>query len=189
MAINLAKTENKGINLTKSHPALEKVKAELWWKVPNNDPKYDLDVSAFCLKSTASGPKLISDEHLVFYNNESLPDKSVSKTPDMRQGGTEEVFISISKLDPVIDEISIVVTIDQAVKRGQSFGQVPEAGINIINADTNEVIAFYDLDAEFKNETAVQIGSFYKKDGEFTFQAIGTGFVGLELGDFVAGYQ
>lgn len=189
MAINLAKSENKGINLTKSQPAMEKVKAVLWWNVPNNNPKYDLDVSAFVLKTTVKGPKLLGDDYLVFYNNEATPEKSVTKTPDMRQGGTEEVFIDIPSLPASVDEISIVVTIHEAISRGQSFGQVPEAGIKILNADTNEEIAFYDLDAEYKNETAVQVGSFFKRDGQFSFQAIGAGFDGLELGDIVNGYQ
>jgi tellurium resistance protein TerD len=189
MSINLQKTENKGINLTKTVPAMTKVKAVLWWDTPKSNPNYDLDVSAFVLKSTDSGPKLIGDEYLVFYNNESTPEGSVKKTPDMRSGGSEEVVIDIPGLPANADEISFVVTIHEAIKRGQSFGQVPEAGIKILNAETGDEIAFYDLDAEFKNETAVQVGSFFKQNGEFTFQAIGTGFEGLELGDFVSGYQ
>lgn len=189
MAINLAKTESKGINLTKSAPALTKVKAVLWWKAPTLPKKYDLDVSAFILKATDNGPKLLSDEHFVFYNNETAVDKSVWKTPDQRGGGSEEIFIDIAALSPDADEVSIVVTIHNAVEYKQHFGEVPEAGIKIINADTDEEIAFYDLDADFKNKTAVQIGSFFKQNNEFSFQAVGQGFEGLELGDFVAGYQ
>jgi tellurium resistance protein TerD len=190
MAINLAKTESKGINLTKTHPALTQVKAILWWTAPKTPVKYDLDVSAFILKSTPNGPKLLSDDHFIFYNQEnSTPEHSVWKTPDQRGGGSEELFIDILALLPEADEVSIVVTIHDAIKLNQHFGEVPEAGIKLLNAETNEEIAFYDLDADFKNKTAVQIGSFFKQNGEFTFQAVGEGFEELELGDFVAGYQ
>lgn len=189
MAINLSKTETKSINLSKAAPALTKVKAVLWWDAPTSPVKYDLDVSAFILQPSATGPKLISDEHFVFYNNETAGDGSVWKTPDQRGGGSEEMFVDIQKLSKDANEVSIVVTIHEANKLNQHFGEIPEAGIKIINADTNEEIAFYDLDSSFKNATAVQIGSFFKQDSEFSFQAIGTGFEGVELGDFLNGYQ
>ena len=189
MSINLAKEEKKGINLTKTAPSLKNVKAKLWWKLPKSSPAYDLDVSAFCLKSTDAGPKLVGDEFLVFYNNEQTPDKSVTKTPDARDAGEEEILIKIAELDSRIEEISLVVTIHEAIERGQSFGQIQEAGIKIFNADTDEEIAFYDLDENFKAETSVQVGSFYKHGDGFKFQAVGAGFVGIGLGEFVAGYQ
>ena len=189
MSINLAKTEKKGINLSKTAPDMKNVKALLWWKLPKSSPAYDLDVSAFCLKSTDSGPKLVGDEYLVFYNNEQTPEKSVIKTPDVRDAGQEEILIKINELESSIEEISLVVTIHNATALNQSFGQIQEAGIKIINDDTGEELAFYDLDENFKNETAVQVGSFYRQGDGFKFQAVGAGFVGLGLGDFVAGYQ
>lgn len=188
MAINLNKTENKSINLTKSAPSLTKVKAVLWWDAPNAPKKYDLDVSAFILKSTPNGPKLLSEEHFVFYNNETASDQSVWKTPDQRGGGSEELFIDVTKLNQSVDEVSIVVTIHEAIERGQHFGEIAEAGIKILNADTNEELAFYDLDADYKNQISVQFGSLYRQNGEFVFQAIGQGFADLTLGDFVEGY-
>jgi tellurium resistance protein TerD len=188
MAINLNKTENKSINLTKSAPSLTKVKAVLWWDAPKAPVKYDLDVSGFILKSTPNGPKLISEKHFVFFNNETAIDKSVWKTEDQRGGGTEELFIDVTKLDSSVDEVSIVVTIHEAIERNQHFGEIAEAGIKILNADTNEELAFYDLDADYKNQISVQFGSLYKKNNEFTFQAIGQGYSDLTLGDFVEGY-
>lgn len=188
--INLAKTESKSINLTKSVPSLTEIKVVLWWTAPKSPVKYDLDVTAFGLASTPSGPKLLGegDEFLLFYNNEKLVDGSMWKTPDQRGGGSEELFISIPKLNSKLDEVSIVVTIHEANKLHQHFGEVPEAGIKILNAATNEEICFFDLDADFSGKSAVQIGSFFKQNGEFVFQAIGTGFEGLELMDFISGY-
>jgi tellurium resistance protein TerD len=188
MAINLEKSANKGINLTKTAPAMENITVHLWWN--GNEKPIDLDISAFILKSTPAGPKLISDDHLVFYNNETPAHGIAWKTKDQRTGGTEELYLNIPKLAAVAeaDEVSLVVTIDKAEELNHTFGKIDDAGIKIINADTHEELAFYDLDANFKNETAVQVGSFFKQNGEFTFQAIGEGFT-LGLGDFVAGYQ
>lgn len=187
MAINLEKKEK--INLEKASDKLKKVKAVLWWKAPNHFPKFDLDVSAFCLQTTPNGPKLLADEYFVFYNNESTPDKSVVKSPDVRDSGSEELVIDIPALPTTVDEISIIVTIHKGDERKQSFGQIEDAGIKIYNEDTGEEICFFDLDEQFSNETAVQVGSFFNPgSGEFSFQAVGTGYK-LDLGAFVEGYQ
>jgi tellurium resistance protein TerD len=50
------------------------------------------------------------------------------------------------------------------------------------------MVADYDLDEMFSNETAVQFGSFFKLDGEWLFKAVGAGYR-LGLGDFVDGYK
>lgn len=186
MAINLNKTEKKSINLTKEEPSLTKVKGILWWK--SEKKPYDLDISIFILKNTEDGPKLISDDHLVFYNNDKSPDGSVVKSKDERSGGTEEFTVDLSTITPEADELSLVVTIHKAQELGLSFGQIDEAGFKIIDEVSGKELAFFDLDEQFKNETAVQLGSFYKDGKNFTFQGVGAGFV-LELGDFVQGYQ
>lgn len=191
MAIDLNKSENKGINLTKSAPALQNVTVHLWWN--GNVAPIDLDISAFILGNTPNGPKLLGDDFLVFYNNETPKTHKIAwKTKDERGGGVEELYISIPELaaHTGADEVSLVVTIDQGPKgdRNHRFGQITDAGIKIINSDTGEEIAFYDLDASFSAETAVQVGSFYRNGSEFTFQAVGAGFE-LGLGDFVGGYS
>lgn len=188
MAIDLNKSENKGINLTKSAPTLQNVTIHLWWN--GNVSPIDLDVSAFILGNTPNGPKLLGDDFLVFYNNETPAHGIAWKTKDERGSGVEELYINIPKLaaQAGADEVSIVVTIDKAAERGHTFGQITDAGIKILNSDTGEEIAFYDLDASFSTETAVQVGSFFKSGTEFTFQAVGAGFA-LGLGDFVGGYS
>lgn len=189
MALNLTKMEKGStLNLTKAAPALKVVKAILSWQSPAVSPAYDLDVSAFGLVGTPNGPKLLSDDWVVFFNQEQSPNGAIVKTPDQRAGGTEELIIDIAKLDPSITEISIVVTIDRADERGHTFGKVTDASIKIIDADTGDEIALYDLDEDFKTETAVQVGSFYKDGDHFSFAAIGAGYQ-LTFTDFYNGYN
>jgi tellurium resistance protein TerD len=189
MALNLEKLEkNTTLNLTKKDDMLTEVKAILYWTAPKTGVQYDLDVSAFGLRSTISGPKILSEEWVVFYNQPAAPNSAITKSPDEREGGTEELYIHIAKLPEELTEVSVVITIHNAAKWGQNFGQITEAGIRIVNAVTNEDLAVYDLDEDFRSETAVQVGSFYKKDGEFLFQAIGAGYQ-LGLQDFIEGYS
>ncbi|MCB1658550.1 MAG: TerD family protein, partial [Pseudomonadales bacterium] len=77
-------------------------------------------------------------------------------------------------------------TIHEAEARNQNFGQIQNAYIRLY--DNDKVVADYDLDEMFSNETAVQFGSFFKLDNEWLFKAVGAGYR-LNLGDFVEGYQ
>ena len=193
MSINLNKASGKAINLTKHDDSLKNVQVVLWWKAPPAYPKYDLDLSAFGLGNTPAGPKLIDENWFIFFNNETPDHGFIVKSPDARDDvGEERIDINIAGMPSVIDEISLIVTIWKGDERKQTFGknakgEEVEAGLKILNKDTGEEIAFYDLDAQFTNETAVQIGSLYRNNGEFTFQAIGQGYH-LGIGDFLNGY-
>lgn len=178
--------KNQQINLTKDDDKLIRVKAVLNWETPKNIfPTYDLDVSAFLLNDKT---KLISDEGFIFYNNETSPDGSVAKSPDERAGGSEEIIIDIPKLSPLVAEISLIVTIHKGQERAQSFKEVTGANIEIFNADTNEKIAYFELDKSMGDTTACQVGSFCKTSEGFTFKGVSVGY-NLTLGDFLAGYS
>jgi tellurium resistance protein TerD len=184
MSINLVKDQK--INLTKQSDTLKKVTAILSWETPTNVfPKYDLDVSAFMLNEDS---KLIADEGMVFYNNESSPDGSVSMSGDEREGGSEELYIDIDKISTAVNGISVVVTIHKAEERKQSFDQVKDAKITIINSETNESIAMFALNEVTKGSTAVHVGTFFQTEGQFSFHAIADSY-NLSLADFVNGYS
>ncbi|QNM98178.1 TerD family protein [Chitinimonas koreensis] len=193
MAIQLSK--GQGINLSKSAPSLKRVRVGLGWDAPAlyNGQPFDLDVSAFVCRLNAAGePKLISDSHLVFYNNLATPNGAVAHSGDNRtgagEGDDETLRVDLGKIDADAAEISFVVTLHEAVERRQSLGQISNAFIHLYDDATGALIAGYALDTTFSNETAVQFGSLFRKDGEWHFKAVGAGYR-LSLGDFVAGYQ
>lgn len=183
MAIQIEK--NQKINLTKESDSLKKVKVILSWTTPTNVfPKYDLDVSAFLLGSDS---KLLSDEALVFYNNEQSPDCSVRLLKDEREGGTEEIIIDIEKLSQSVAEISITATIHKAKERKHSFDKVKDSKVEIFNLETKDLIAQFPLTNAIENATAIHIGTFSKVDNEFLFHAINESYQ-LTLADFINGY-
>ena len=184
MAKSLIKQEK--INLTKASDSLRRVKAILSWVTPTNVfPKYDLDISAFLLGSNA---KMLDEDSLVFYNQDSSPDGSVWKSEDEREGGSEELIIDITKLSSAVAEISLIVTIHKAAQRKQSFDKVSGSKLEIFNMDTQEKIVEFKLDGIEPGSTSLQVGSFYQAEGEFTFQAVGASYQ-LDLQAFVDGYS
>ncbi|MFC7346366.1 TerD family protein [Chryseobacterium zhengzhouense] len=184
MAINLQKGQRENINAPK-------FTIGLGWDVNNTSTggAFDLDASLFLL---GDNKRLVSDNHFIFYNNLESPDKAVIHSGDNLtgdgDGDDEQIKIDLTKIDAAVKEISVVVTIHEADTRRQNFGQVRNSFIRIFNTDTNEEILKYELDEDFSIETAVEFGRIYNRNGEWKFEAVGSGQrEGLEK--FVSMYQ
>ena len=77
-----------------------------------------------------------------------------------------------------ISKIDFTVTIYDAESRGQNFGQVSNAYIRVVDETTGTELIRYDLGEDFSIETAVVVGEMYRNNGEWKFNAIGSGFSG-----------
>ena len=183
MAINL----QKGQRQTLSAP---KFTVGLGWDTKGgaSAAEHDLDASVFLLGENG---KLVGDAFFVFYNNLSSPDGAVTHTGDNRtgegEGDDEQIIVDLSSIDSRVKEISIVVTIHEAATLKQNFGQVRNAFIRITDESNSEILR-YDLDEDFSIETAVQFGRIYSRNGEWKFDATGTGMKG-GLQDYLTQYS
>lgn len=186
MTINLTKGGN--INLSKSAPGVTKFRVELGWDANQYDgAEFDLDASAAILND---GGKILSDTSFVFFNNQSDPTGSVVSSGDNRtgegNGPDETVTVDLAKLPIAAKFIRFAITIYDAEKRKQNFGQVRNAYVQVVNDGTNEVVARYDLSEDFSIETCVVIGELYENGGDWKFKAVGAGYGG-GLDAYVAG--
>ncbi len=189
--------KNDTINLNKSNGAeYTKIRVGLGWTAATRLPAYDLDASVFICKhvniANEPTPKLIDDSWFVFYNNKVSPDGSVVHLGDNTIGGDsssddETITIDLQKITSLATEISIVVTIHEAINRKQNFGDVKNSYMRIYDDTNGDVIAEYKLQ-DFTTETSIQIGSFVKINNKWMFKAVGAGY-NLTLGDLVNGYQ
>ena len=129
-----------------------------------------MDASIFLLKADG---KVRSDDGFIFYNNLISSDGSVVHQGDNRTGEGEPVKIDFSKVPSDINKISVTVTIHDGVNRSQNFGQVANAFIRIVNDDSNEEVARYDLSEDYSVETAMIFGEIYRHNGDWKFKAVG----------------
>lgn len=179
MPINL--TKGQKIDLTKGKPSLHKIRVGLGWDVNEFDTggSFDLDASAFL---AGSNGKCSQETDFVFYGNLEHPSKAVVHTGDNRTGegeGDDEVInVDLALVPDRIERIAFTVTIYEAEKKNQNFGQVANAYIRLIDEETNEEIVRYDLGEDFSIETAIVVGELYKNNGNWKFNAIGSGFQG-----------
>lgn len=178
MALSLTKGGN--LSLTKEAPGMTKVLVGLGWDARSTDGQdFDLDASAFLLKADG---KVRADSDFIFYNQLKSVDGSVEHTGDNRtgkgDGDDEAIKVDLSKIPADIHKIAFTVTIHEAEARRQSFGQVCNAFIRIVNQDTNVEVGRYDLDEDASTETAVIFGELYRHGTEWKFRAVGQGFNG-----------
>ncbi len=176
MGVSLSKGGN--VSLTKEAPNLTAVIVGLGWDArTTTGSDFDLDASA--LLANGEG-KVADDRNFVFFNNLTSPDGSVQHTGDNLTGegeGDDEVIkVNLAGVPADVEKIVFPVSIYEAESRQQSFGQVRNAFIRVVNqADGNE-LARYDLSEDASTETAMVFGELYRHGAEWKFRAIGQGY-------------
>ncbi|MFE4503852.1 TerD family protein [Rhodococcus sp. NPDC056743] len=176
MGVTLAKGGN--VSLSKAAPNLTKIAVGLGWDARSTSgADFDLDASAL-----VTGPerKVLSDLHFVFYNNLRSPDGAIEHTGDNLTGegdGDDEVInIDLPAVPPNVTNIFFPVSIHDADARLQSFGQVTNAYIRVVDLSTGSELARYDLSEDASTETAMLFGEVYRHNTEWKFRAIGQGY-------------
>lgn len=179
MPINLSKGQK--VSLTKDNPGLNNILVGLGWDVNAFDSgtSFDLDASVFIADASGKCP---SDKEFIFYGNKEHTSGAVKHMGDNTtgegDGDDEQIHIELNKVPDNLEKITFTVTIYEAEQRHQNFGQVSNAYIRIIDEATGTELVRFDLGEDFSIETAVVVGELYKNNGEWKFNAIGSGFQG-----------
>lgn len=179
MPINLSKGQK--VDLTKTNPGLKSIMVGLGWDVNAFDTgaAFDLDACAFMLDDSGKTP---TENEFIFYGNLEHNSGSVKHMGDNLtgdgDGDDEQISIDLANVPANISRIAFTVTIYDADVRGQNFGQVSNSFIRIVDNMTGTELIRYDLGEDFSIETAVVVGELYRHNGEWKFNAIGSGFQG-----------
>ena len=179
MAISLQKGQR--VDLTKDRPSLKNVLIGLGWDINHYDGETDFDLDASAFMTKANG-KVGNENDFIFYGNLNHVSGSVQHMGDNRTGegdGDDEVIkVQLDKIPSDYDTISFTVTIYEAEKRLQNFGMVENAYVRLIDEDTGEELVRFDFTEDFSTETALVVAEIYKRDGQWKFAAIGSGYDG-----------
>ncbi|MFD0855199.1 TerD family protein [Actinomadura adrarensis] len=176
MGVSLAKGGN--VSLSKEAPGLSAITVGLGWDVrTTTGADFDLDASALLLNESGMVP---SDQHFVFFNNLRSPDGAVEHTGDNLtgegEGDDEQIKVDLGAIAAEVTRIVFPVSIHDADARSQSFGQVRNAFIRVVNQADNAELARYDLTEDASTETAMVFGELYRNGTEWKFRAVGQGY-------------
>ena len=179
MAVSLQKGQK--VDLTKGNPGLSKIIVGLGWDINKYDGGYDFDLDAAAFMVGANG-KVTTDTDFIFYGNLKHASGAVEHMGDNLtgegEGDDEQILVDLSLVPANIQKIGFTVTIYDYDVRKQNFGQVSNAYIRIVDAVTNTELIHFDLGEDFSIETAVVVGELYRHNGEWKFNAIGSGWQG-----------
>jgi tellurium resistance protein TerD len=176
VGVSLSKGGN--VSLTKAAPNLTAVNVGLGWDVrTTTGADFDLDASALLCGSNG---KVLSDQHFVFFNNLKSPCGAVEHMGDnltgVGEGDDEVIKVNLAAVPAEVQKIVFVVSIYDADNRRQTFGQVSNAFIRVVNQSDNVELARYDLTEEYSTETALVFGELYRNGPEWKFRAVGQGY-------------
>ena len=179
MPINLSKGQK--VDLTKGNPGLKRIMVGLGWYVNAFDSGADFDLDAAAFMVGANG-KCPTEQEFIYYHNLTHPSEALKHMGDNLtgegEGDDEQIEVDLDKIPANIEKVAFTVTIYDADTRRQNFGQVSNAFIRIVDETTNTELIRYDLGEDFSIETAVVVGELYRHNGEWKFNAIGSGFQG-----------
>ena len=137
------------VDLTKGNPGLSKIMVGLGWDVNRYDGGHDFDLDASAFLLGANG-----------------------------KVANETIFVDLATVPANVEKIDFTVTIYDAAERRQNFGQVSNAYVRVVDESTGMELIRYDLEEDFSIETAIVVAEIYRHNGEWKFNAIGSGFQG-----------
>ena len=176
MGVSLVKGGN--LSLTARAPGLTAVVVGLGWDVAAEaGTAFDLDASAMLVGRSG---RVLSDAHFVFFNNLVSPDGAVRHTGDnltgAGEGDDEQIEVDLGAVPPEAPRVVFPVSIYDADRRRQTFGQVRSAYIRVVDRHGGTELARYDLSSDASTETAMIFGELYRAGDDWKFRAVGQGW-------------
>lgn len=179
MSVNLQKGQK--VSLTKEAPQAHRILVGLGWDAKKKGlfeggADFDLDASCFALRNG----RLTSKKDICYFGNRNVMKKAIYHHGDnltgAGDGDDEQITVDLDKLDSDVDKIVFVVNIYMAKMRRQSFGDVKNAFIRLVDENTGAELFRYNLsDGSVDKVAGLIFAELYKYNGEWKFNAIGEG--------------
>ncbi|MCA0758187.1 TerD domain-containing protein [Paenibacillus sp. N4] len=175
--MELSLTKGQKADITKNNSSYRNLLVGMGWQ---SGAGVDVDFSAFLLRADG---KVAGDRDLIFYGNPKGAGGAVEIAGSDKRtlaGKTdqEQVKVSLYDIPRDIERLSFTLTIYEGEARKQSFANVDDAYIRILDEGTGREILRYELGKNFSVETAIVVGDLYRYNGEWKFNAIGSGYSG-----------
>ncbi|WP_343745733.1 TerD family protein [Chitinophaga sp.] len=184
MAINLQKGQR--ISLEKSNGAkLQNICVGINWGAIEKKGLFGMSKSKEAVDLDGSCALFNEQKQLqevVYFGNLRSQDGSIRHSGDDLTGDmngndgldNEVITVDLSRLNPSVNYVAFVLN----SFRGHDFGTIPFASIRIYEGTpsrVNEVFATYDIASGpgFAGHVSMVMGVFYRKNGEWKFNAIG----------------
>lgn len=183
MSETVSLTKGQNVNLSKdaatgAPTGIKNLIVGLGWDPLEGAATADLDAMAYLLKADG---KVRTDNDFVYYGNKNGAAPAVVGAEDDLTGGSsatgddEQIKVDLSAVPADVETVRFLVDIYQAAEKHQNFGQVKNAYVRLVNAETNVEVVRYDLTEDYSACTDVMVAELYRHDGDWKFKALGEG--------------
>ena len=195
MAINLKKGQR--ISLTKEDPSLKQIMCGLGWDVApksggffGGNKQFDLDSSILCLDADK---KLTDVKNIIYFGNLRHSSSAIVHQGDNLTGageGDDEVInIDLPLIPDNIVYLVFAINIYKCKQRKQDFSMVDNAFVRLVNRNTNQELARYNLSGtEYSGMTGMILAEVYRHNQDWKMAAVGNGFKIDTLADIAKVY-
>lgn len=194
------------LDLGKEFPALTRLRLSANWDMhpvfsADKTKGFDLDLFMFVLNDSG---KITSASKVVFFNNKYYPEtvsnealkamsneektallsRSTIAIPKDNQTGEDDGtgedefgIVDYSKRQPSDKTVAVYCLVHEAMKRQHHLGMIKNTYIKVMNDETNEELAHFNLTTDHSGKTSVHIGDIRFGDTGFEFIPVGKGEV------------
>ena len=161
-----------GDELIFDKPEIKKLRIDLTWFGT------DLDLGAFLLGSDGN---IHEREDLVYFNSRLrwLPAKPFDDEEDNECGETMHVLLDEVNTNKHKSIVFVAAVAKDRIQKGETFKDARSPIVSIYNAETEELIAQYQLASQFPDKDAVCLGKLvYGEDWMWSFVPMADGYNG-----------
>lgn len=142
------------------------------WSTANQE--MGIDAAAFLLSERGRCER---DEDFIFYGNPVSQDGAVTHTV-LNQGDKESLSVSLSRLPQQVARIALTLTIYEGEQLNHRMKDVSGLYLKLQDRQSGEELLRFEYGSDLSDETAIVAGELYRHNGEWKFNAIGSGFNG-----------
>ena len=154
---------------------------------------FDLDSAVICLDKRG---QLKRGTDVVYYGNLRHPSGSVTHLGDNTTGNEmlqaedkEQILVILPEVPQEIVKLVFAVTIYECYPRRQTFGQIENAYVRLVDLETDVEVARYELsDNAYYNCTSIVLAEVYRQEQQWQVTAIGQGVKVSSLQELVQQY-
>ena len=172
VTVNLVKGQT--VNLSKETNGSQKFQLRAGWDTSLSGTAVDIDIMSAEINTSDVGVDFI------YFGNMKSKDGAIKLSGDNRtgegSGWDETILLDGGNLSSEVKRIPCIVSIYDAIGRGQNFGLVRNLKVQIFDETNNVAIADYEPELEFGTDTAVVLGEFVVSNGNIYFKPLGKGY-------------
>ncbi|WP_090991361.1 TerD family protein [Bacillus sp. OV322] len=159
-------------DITKTNPGLHQLLVGLNWNAPIS---MEVDASAFLVSANGI---ITKEEDFVFYGQPFSSCQSVKLNQQAIGGLKQEFMVDLNRIPQNVQKIVFSVTIHNVDKMNQSFRNVSQISLKILNGQTRVEVVQFPVTYGFTNESAIIVGDLYRHSGQWKFNPVGAGYFG-----------